>query len=74
MTVLKDVRTLVADAISAAVAYLEGETPPETASYDNGAIDVPASPSEVITVDQENVQETIIDSGYWPAEEFTGLE
>jgi basic membrane protein A len=25
----------------------------------------------VITVDQSNVQEAIIDSGYWPAEEFT---
>jgi hypothetical protein len=27
----------------------------------------------VITVDQSNVQEAIIDSGYWPASEFTGL-
>jgi len=73
MTVLKDVRTLVADAIAAAVAYLEGNTPPETNSYNNGAIDVPAAPSEVVTVDQSNVQEAIIDSGYWPASEFTGL-
>jgi hypothetical protein len=23
--------------------------------------------------DQSNVQEAIIDSGYWPADEFTGL-
>jgi putative multiple sugar transport system substrate-binding protein len=74
MTVLKDVRTLVADAIAAAVAYLEGSTPPETNSYNNGVIDVPAAPSEVVTVDQSNVKEAIIDSGYWPAEEFTGLE
>ena len=74
MTVLKDVRTLVADAITAAIDYLEGGTPPETTTYNNGAIDVPASPSEVITVDQSNVQEAIIDSGYWPADEFTGLE
>ena len=74
MTVLKDVRTLVGDAIAAAVAYLEGGTPEETQTYDNGAIEVPAKPSEVITVDQENVQEAIIDSGYWDASEFTGLE
>ena len=74
MTVLKDVRTLVADAIAAGVAYLEGDTPPETNTYNNGAIDVPAKPSEVIAVDQDNVQQAIIDSGYWPAEEFTGLE
>jgi len=74
MTVLKDVRTLVGDAISAAVAFLEGNTPPETTTYNNGTIDVPAKPSEVITVDQSNVQEAIIDSGYWPASDFTGLD
>ena len=73
MTVLKDVRTLVADAIAAAVAYLEGEAPEETATYNNNVIDVPAKPSEVITVDKDNVVEAIIDSGYWPAEEFTNL-
>jgi glucose/mannose transport system substrate-binding protein len=73
MTVLKDVRTLVADAISAAVAYLEGSTPPQTNTYNNGVIDVPAKPSVVISVDKDNVQEAIIDSGYWPASEFTGL-
>jgi putative multiple sugar transport system substrate-binding protein len=74
MTVLKDVRTLVADAISAAVAFLEGNTPPQTTTYNNGTIDVPAKPSEVITVDKSNVKEAIIDSGYWPASDFTGLQ
>jgi len=74
MTVLKDVRTLVADSIAAAVAYLEGGAPPETNSYNNGVFDVPAAPSEVITVDQSNVKEAVIDSGYWDASEFTGLE
>jgi len=74
MTVLKDVRTLVSDAINAAVTFVEGGTPEETTTYNNGAIDVPAKPSEVITVDQSNVQEAVIDSGYWPASEFTGLE
>lgn len=74
MTVLKDVRTLVADAISAAVAFLEGGTPPQTQTYNNGVIDVPAKPSEVITVDKSNVVSAIIDSGYWEASNFTGLE
>lgn len=73
MTVLKDVRTLVADALSAAAAYAEGGTPEETTTYNNGVIDVPAKPSEVITVDKDNVVEAVIDSGYWPASEFTGL-
>ena len=73
MTVLKDVRTLVSDAIAAAIAYLEGSTPEETATYNNGVIDVPAKPSVVVTVDQSNVQEALIDSGYYDASEFTGL-
>ena len=73
MTVLKDVRTLVGDAISAAIAFLEGKTPPQTNTYDNGAIDVPAKPSEVVSVDKDNVKEAVIDSGYWPAADFTGL-
>jgi len=74
MTVLKDVRTLVDDAINAAIAYLKGETPPETHTYNNGVIDVPAKPSAVVSVDKDNVKEAIIDSGYWPASEFTGLD
>ena len=73
MTVLKDVRTLVGDAISAAIAFLEGNTPPQTNTYNNGTIDVPAKPSEVVSVDKDNVKAAIIDSGYWPASDFTGL-
>jgi putative multiple sugar transport system substrate-binding protein len=74
MTVLKDVRTLVADAIAAAVAYLEGGTPEATNTYNNGVIDVPAKPSVVIAVDKSNVKAAIIDSGYYKASEFTGLD
>ena len=74
MTVLKDVRTLVGDAIAAAVAFLEGKTPEQTHTYNNGAFDVPAKPSAVVSVDQSNVVEAVIDSGYWPASEFTGVD
>ncbi len=74
MTVLKDVRTLVADAITAAIAFLEGGTPEQTNSYNNGAVDVPAKPSAIVTVTKDNVKEAIIDSGYYEASEFTGLE
>jgi len=74
MTVLKDVRTLVGDAIAAAIAFLEGKTPEQTHTYNNGAFDVPAKPSAVVSVDQANVKEAVIDSGYWPASEFTGLD
>ena len=73
MTVLKDVRNLVSDAIAAAVAYLQGSAPPQTTTYNNGRIDVPAKPSIVISVDKDNVQQALIDSGYYDASEFTGL-
>jgi len=74
MTVLKDVRTLVNDAIAAAVAYLKGQTPPQTNTYDNGKIKVPAKPSVVVSVDKSNVKAALIDSGYYQASDFTGLK
>ncbi|HSK86875.1 MAG TPA: sugar-binding protein [Anaerolineales bacterium] len=74
MTVFKDVRMLVADAISAAVALLKDEAPAAKGSYNNGAVDVPAIQSAVITVDAANVKEALIDSGYYAAGDFTGLK
>ncbi|HOG59656.1 MAG TPA: hypothetical protein PLJ87_09280, partial [Anaerolineaceae bacterium] len=74
MTVLKDVRTLVSDAIKAAVAFLEGKKPEETTTYNNKVIDVPAKPSAVVSVDKANVKAAIIDSGYYKADQFTGLK
>jgi putative multiple sugar transport system substrate-binding protein len=71
MTVFKDVRTLVQDAINAAVALLEGNEPAATGAYDNGAKDVPAIQSAVVAVDQDNVQSALIDSGYYSADDFT---
>ena len=73
MTVFKDVRTLVADAITMAVALLKDEKPATTGSYNNGEIDVPAKQSEVISVDKDNVKAALIDSGYYSASDFTGL-
>jgi len=74
MTVLKDVRNLVSDAIAAAVAYLTGKAPPQTTTYNNGKADVPAKPSVVISVDKDNVKAALIDSGYYQASDFTGLK
>src|SRR5664279_4303812 len=73
MTVFKDVRTLVKDAITAAVTFLEGKVPASTNTYNNGKIDVPASPSAVITVNKDNVKAALIDPGYYVATDFTGL-
>jgi len=73
MTVFKDVRTLVADAIAAAVALLENQMPASKGAYNNGAADIPAIQSPVVTVDKDNVKSALIDSGYYSASDFTGL-
>jgi putative multiple sugar transport system substrate-binding protein len=73
MTVFKDVRTLVNDAIAAAIALLQGQTPVAQGAYNNGVVDVPAIQSPVVTVDSSNVQSALIDSGYYSAADFTGL-
>lgn len=73
MTVLKDTRTLVADAIKAAITFSKGETPAQTKTYNNGKIEVPAAPSDVVSVTKDNVKAAIVDSGYYPATDFTGL-
>jgi len=73
MTVFKDVRTLVNDAISAAVALLENKAPAAKGAYNNGKADIPAIQSPVVTVDKANVKAALIDSGYYQASDFTGL-
>ena len=72
MTVFKDPRTRVTDAVAAAVAFLEGRTPAATTTYDNGAIDVPSRTSPIVTVTRDDIQSVLIDSGYYRASDFTG--
>ncbi|WP_264191036.1 sugar ABC transporter substrate-binding protein [Mesobacillus jeotgali] len=73
MTVFKDVRTLVSDAMGMAIDILDGKKPSTTGTYDNGEIDVKAKQTDVIVVDEENVKKELIDSEYYEASEFTGL-
>ncbi|MGO4111644.1 sugar ABC transporter substrate-binding protein [Paenibacillus sp. YAF4_2] len=73
MTVFKDVRTLVKDAMGMAVDILDGKDPATTGSYPNGKKDVPAKQTNVITVKKDNVQKELIDSAYYKASDFTGL-
>ena len=73
MTVWKDERLLVNVAINAAVALVRGETPKSKGSYNNGAKDVPAIQSAVVTVDANNVRAKLIDSAYYMASDFQGL-
>lgn len=73
MTVFKDVRTLVKDAMGMAIEILEDKDPETTGSYDNGKIEVKAKQTDVIVVDKDNVKKELIDSEYYKADEFTGL-
>ena len=73
MTVFKDVRTLVSDAMGMAIDILDGKKPSTTGTYDNGKVDVKAKQTDVIVVDEENVKKELIDSEYYEASEFTGL-
>lgn len=74
MTVFKDVRALVKDSIGMAVKVLENGTPETTGTYNNGNKDVQAKQTDVIVVDKDNVKKEIVDSGYYKADEFKGLE
>jgi len=74
MTVFKDVRTLVSDAIKAAVALLDNQQPAAQGSYNNGVKDVPAIQSPVVTVNQQNVKAELFDSGYYNTADYTGLQ
>ena len=74
MTVFKDVRTLVKDAMGMAIEVLDDKTPETTGSYDNGSTEVKAKQTDVIVVDKENVKSELVESDYYKADEFTGLE
>lgn len=72
MTVFKDPRLRVNAAVAAALAFLKGGTPVATTSFSNGAIDVPAQTSAIVTVTRDNVQAALIDPGYFKAGDFSG--
>ena len=74
MTVFKDTRTLAADSVKMAVSVLKGETPVTDTTYSKEAKDVPAKQTDIIVVTKDNVKAALIDSGYYEASEFTGLE
>ncbi|MBS3972604.1 MAG: sugar-binding protein [Erysipelotrichia bacterium] len=71
MTVFKDVRTLVKDAIAMAVDVLENKVPQTTGSYNNGSKEVAAKQTDVVVVTQDNVRAALITSGYYLESDFT---
>ena len=70
-TIFKDTRTLAAQAVTVAEAFLENEEPEanDTETYDNGVKVVPSYLLPVETVYKEDIQKVLIDSGYWTADE-----
>ncbi|WP_062318720.1 multiple monosaccharide ABC transporter substrate-binding protein [Demequina maris] len=70
-TIFKDTRKLAEQAVVAATAYLNGEEPEanDTETYDNGVKVVPSYLLESDIVYADNVQELLIDSGYWTQEQ-----
>jgi putative multiple sugar transport system substrate-binding protein len=70
-TIFKDTRLLAAQAVTAATAYLNGETPEanNTTDYDNGVKVVPSHLDESTIIYKDNIQSELVDSGYWTADE-----
>jgi putative multiple sugar transport system substrate-binding protein len=71
-TIFKDTRKLAEQAVVAAESYLVGEDPDanDTSTYENGVKVVPSYLLDVDTVYADNIQELLVDSGYWTQEEI----
>ena len=70
-TIFKDTRTLATQAVKAAEAFLEGDTPEanDTTTYDNGVKVIPSYLLPVETVYKDDIKSALIDSGYWTEDE-----
>jgi putative multiple sugar transport system substrate-binding protein len=71
-TIFKDTRDLAAKAVEMTTAVLEGEEPEvnNTEDYDNGEFVVPSYLLEPSIVVKDNIQEQLVDTEYWTAEEI----
>jgi putative multiple sugar transport system substrate-binding protein len=70
-TIFKDTRLLAEQAVAAAEAFLAGGEPEpnDTETYDNGVKVVPSYLLPVETVTAENIEQALVESGYYTAEE-----
>jgi len=73
-TIFKDTRELAAKAAEMTIAALNGDEPDinDTTTYDNGVKVVPSYLLEPHIVVKDNIQEQLVDSGYWTQEEIDG--
>lgn len=70
-TIFKDTRLLAERAVKVVQDLACGNEPEanNTEDYDNGVIVVPSYLLDVVTVYRDNIEQTVIESGYWTAEE-----
>src|SRR4051795_6406480 len=70
-TIFKDTRLLAEQAVTAAEAFLKGDTPKanDTKTYDNGQKVVPSYLLPVVTVYKDDIQKELVDTGYYTADE-----
>lgn len=71
-TIFKDTRELAKVAADMAIALLNGEEPEvnDTETYDNGVKVVPSYLLEPVQVVKDNVQTTLVDTGYYTTDEL----
>ncbi len=72
MTVLKGIKPLAEAAVTAAVSLARKETPKADAKMFNGKKEIPVVNTPVTRVVKENIQETIVSSGFHTAEAVFG--
>ncbi len=71
-TIFKDTRKLADQAVVSVESYLKGEEPEanDTETYDNGVKVVPSYLLESDIVYKDNIDELLVDSGYWTRDEI----
>jgi D-xylose transport system substrate-binding protein len=64
MTVYKPIGSIAAQAADAAVALANGQKPAASGSVSNGKLDVPAIIGPMVSVNKDNVSQTVIKDGF----------
>lgn len=74
MSVFKDTRSLAAKVVEMVDALMKGTEPPvnDTETYDNGTGVIPSYLCEPVACTTDNVQELLVDSGYYTADQIAG--
>jgi len=74
MTVLKGIKPLAEAAVTAAVSLAKKEKPKSDTTMNNGKKDVPTVNTPVTRVVKDNIQETVVQSGFHTADSVFGSD